>query len=68
MLILEKICGERAVISDERSEYSVPAHMVSGCREGDVIILSGDAYITDTAATEKRRREILSLQNSLWEE
>lgn len=68
MLILERIKGSVAVISGEDSEFTVPSEMITGCREGDVIVLSGDRYITDRAATEKRRREIISLQNSLWED
>jgi hypothetical protein len=68
MLILERLSGGRAVISGDDSEFTVPSESVRGCREGDVIILSGDIYVTDKAATEKRRRDILSLQNSLWED
>ncbi len=68
MLILERIKGSVAVISGDDGEFTVSAEMVTGCREGDVIVLSGDGYITDRAATEKRRRDIISLQNSLWEE
>lgn len=68
MLILERIKGSVAVISGEDSEFTVSSEMITGCREGDVIVLSGDRYITDRAATEKRRREIISLQNSLWED
>ncbi|MGN1105661.1 MAG: DUF3006 domain-containing protein, partial [Huintestinicola sp.] len=65
MLILEKVQGDMAVISGDSGEFSVSADMVKGCREGDVIILSDDVYITDDIATERRRKEILSLQNSL---
>lgn len=68
MLILERIQGDVAVISGDSGEFSVSSHMVKGCREGDVIILSDDVYITDDIATERRRKEILSLQNSLWDE
>ena len=68
MLILEKVQGDIAVISGDSGEFSDSADMVKGCREGDVIILSGDVYITDETATEMRRKEILSLQNSLWDE
>lgn len=68
MLILERLRDDIAVISDDNGEFTVPAHMVTGCHEGDVIYLSGDVYLTNTAATEKRHMEILSLQNSLWEE
>lgn len=68
MLILERLQGDVAVISGDSGDFSVSAHMVKGCREGDVIILSDDVYITDKAATELRRKEILSLQNSLWDQ
>lgn len=68
MLILERLRGDMAVISGDSGEFSVSPDMVKGCREGDVIILSGDVYITDDIATEKRRKDILSLQNSLWDE
>ncbi len=68
MLILERIKGSVAVISGEDSEFTVSSEMITGCREGDVIVLSGDRYITDRAATGKRRREIISLQDSLWED
>ena len=68
MLILERIKGSVAVISGEDSEFTVSSEMITGCREGDVIVLSGDRYITDRAATKKRRREIISLQDSLWED
>lgn len=68
MLILERIKGSVAVISGDDGEFTVSSEMTAGCREGDVVVLSGDRYITDRAATEKRRREIISLQNSLWEE
>lgn len=68
MLILERIKGSVAVISGDDGEFTVSAEMVTGCREGDVVVLSCDRYITDRAATEKRRRDIISLQNSLWED
>jgi hypothetical protein len=68
MLILERIKGSVAVISGDDGEFTVSAEMVKGCCEGDVVVLSGDRYITDRAATEKRRRDIISLQNSLWED
>ncbi|MDY3791797.1 MAG: DUF3006 domain-containing protein [Oscillospiraceae bacterium] len=68
MLILERLRDDMAVISGDSGEFSVPSDMVKGCREGDVIILSNDVYITDDIATEKRRKDILSLQNSLWDE
>ena len=68
MLILERLRDDMAVISGDSGEFSVPSDMVKGCREGDVIILSGNVYVTDDIATQMRRKDILSLQNSLWDE
>ena len=68
MLILERLRGDMAVISEGDKEYTVPRSKVTGCHEGDVIILSDGKYSADKNATEKRRQKILALQNSLWEE
>lgn len=68
MLILERLRDDMAVISGDSGEFSVSPDMVKGCREGDVIILSGNVYVTDDIATQMRRKDILSLQNSLWDE
>lgn len=68
MLILERLRNDIAVISDDNGEFTISAEMICGCHEGDVILLSGDVYITDTKATEKRKNDILSLQDSLWED
>lgn len=66
MIILEKKSRSMAVIYDNDEKREIPLYMAEGCSEGDVIILSGDKYITDTAATEKRKKDIISLQNSLF--
>lgn len=68
MLILEKIIGETAVIMDNGSPVTVPKDMVRGCSVGDVLIMRDGCYITDKAATDERRKGIVSLQNSLWDD
>lgn len=68
MLILEKIMGDRAVIMDNGSPVTVSADKVIGCSVGDVIIMKDGCYITDRAATDERRKGIVSLQNSLWDD
>ncbi len=67
MMILERICGGMAYISDDEKEYAVPCELLQGCGIGDVLIFDCGAYKTDTAATEKRRKDIIALQDSLWE-
>lgn len=67
MMILERICGKTAYISDDEREYTVPCELLQGCGIGDVLIFDCGAYKTDTAATEKRRKDIIALQDFLWE-
>lgn len=67
MITLERIYGGMAYISDGEKEYTVPCELLQGCREGDVLISDGGIYKTDNAATEKRRKDIIALQDSLWE-
>lgn len=67
MLILEEICGEGAVIYRDDEKITVPLENVK-CREpGSVLLFREGVYIKDEQATEQRRRDIISLQNSLWE-
>lgn len=67
MIILERLTPEEAVIYDGDKKITVSRPLVSGCKEGDVLILKDNFYITDKTATEKRRQDIIDLQNSLWE-
>lgn len=67
MLILEEILEGRAVIYRDEEKLTVPLEIVH-CREpGSVLMLWEGVYIKDENATERRRQEILDLQNSLWE-
>ena len=67
MIILEKLTPEEAVIYDGDKKLTVSRELVPDSREGDVLILQNGTYMTDKAATEKRRHDIIKLQNSLWE-
>lgn len=66
MIILEKKLTFESVIYENDEKKTVPSSMTELCSEGDVIFLSGDIYLTDTEATQKRRRDIIALQNSLF--
>lgn len=67
MMILERLTPKEAVIYDGDKRLTVSRELVPESREGDVLILQNGAYLTDKAATEKRRHDITALQNSLWE-
>ncbi len=67
MLIIEQITPKEAVISDGEGLVRVPAEAVRGCKTGDAVIFSEGRYITDKAATEQRRRDMIRLRDSLWE-
>lgn len=68
MLILERLDGGMAVIMDNDSPITVPKDKVIGCSVGDVLIMRDGCYITDKAATDERRKGIVNLQNSLWDD
>ncbi len=67
MIILDRLTPKEAVIYEGDKRITVSRSLVSGCKEGDVLILKDNFYITDKTATEKRRQDIIDLQNSLWE-
>ena len=39
-----------------------------GIKEGDVLVRNSGKYAKDVKATENRRREIIKLQDSLWDD
>jgi hypothetical protein len=69
MLTIEKIEGKIVVIEDGDSSFEADISLFDGkVREGDIVArLSNGRYKKDNAATEKRRKEIINLQNSLWD-
>ena len=68
MLIIDRIEDGIAVIEDDDSRFEVPVSMLgSDVKEGDAVILENGVYVPDNSAAEKRRREILKMQDDLWE-
>ncbi|MBD5146473.1 MAG: DUF3006 domain-containing protein [Ruminococcus sp.] len=68
MLIIDRIDGNTAVIEDGDNRFEVSrSELAPDVKEGDAVLLENGVYRKDTDATEKRRQEILRLQDSLWE-
>ena len=68
MLIVEKVEGNVVVVEDADKQFNIDISLVDGkIKDGDILIkaLNG-RYHKDDEATEKRRSEIIALQNSLW--
>ena len=68
MLTIEKIEGKRIVIDNGSFRFEADiSEFEEDVREGDVVLRSsGGKYRCDKALTEKRKKEILDLQNDLW--
>ena len=68
MLLVDRIDGNTAVIDDGENRFEVPrSELAPDVREGDAVLFENGVYRKDTDATEKRRQEIIRLQDSLWE-
>lgn len=68
MFIIDRIEDGIAVIEDGDTRFEVPVSMLNeSVKEGDTVILENGVYVSDISATEKRRREILKMQDDLWE-
>lgn len=68
MLIVDRIEENIAVIENGKERFEVPRKaLAKDIKEGDVVLLENGVYRKDTSATERRRQEIINLQNSLWE-
>ena len=69
MLIIDRFEGDIAVIENGDEMIDIPRLLLpENAKEGDVIIQSGGGYIVDSGSAEKRRQEMLDLQDSLWEQ
>ncbi len=69
MLMIDRIEDGIAVIETESGHIEVPAEKLApDVREGDVVVLENGLYSADKSASDKRRREIAALQDSLWDE
>ncbi len=68
MLILERFEGNTVIIENGDSYIKTDKKNVpNNAAEGDILIEHNGKYEIDKIQTEKRRNEILKLQNSLWE-
>lgn len=67
MIILERFEDDTAVLEVDGEIKKISRSKISSdVSEGDVLIEKKGIYIADKENTEKRRKEILKLQNSLW--
>lgn len=66
MLILDRFEGDFALIevtdeNDNITSIEIPKNRIaSDAREGDILILNNDIYVTDTDATLLRRKRIIN--------
>lgn len=68
MLIIERFEGNTVIIENGDSYIKTDKKNVpQNAAEGDILIENNGIYEIDKIQTEKRRSEILKLQNSLWE-
>ena len=68
MLIIDRFEGDMAVVENDGGIMDIPRSLLpENAKEGDILIENNGGYTIDSAAVEKRRREIFDLQESLWE-
>ncbi|MDE6747260.1 MAG: DUF3006 domain-containing protein [Oscillospiraceae bacterium] len=68
MLLVDRIEDGIAVIETDDGRIEISrSELAPDVREGDAVMLENGVYRKDIDATEKRRQEILRLQDSLWE-
>lgn len=68
MLTIDRIEGKIVVADNDGEQLMLDISAFDGdVSEGDVIVETSEGrYKVDKAATDKRRKDILNLQNSLW--
>lgn len=68
MLTVDRISEGIAVIEDGERRFEVPKEKLSrDVKEGDVVELIDGIYVKNKNETDRRRNEILKLQNELWD-
>ncbi len=65
MLVLERITGSKAYIYDDENLVTADISEIDNCQVGDVLIWSGEKYITDKENTVMRRKQLSELKKSL---
>lgn len=67
MIIFERFEDDKAVLEINGEIKKVSCDKISSdVSEGDVLVEENGSFNVDKDGTEKRRQEILKLQNSLW--
>lgn len=67
MIILERFEDDTAVLEIDGEIKKISRSRISdSVSAGDVLIEKDGIFMADKENTEKRRKEILKLQNSLW--
>lgn len=67
MIILERFEDDTAVLEIDGEIKKIDRSKISdSVSAGDVLIEKDGVFMADKENTEKRRKEILKLQNSLW--
>lgn len=61
MVMFDRFEGNMAVLYEDGKRFNVSRCEVPSSKEGDVLIKSGDIYITDKEETEKLRNENIRL-------
>ena len=68
MIIIERFEDDTAVIERDGVFEKIPKNMIEkNASEGDILIEKDGIYTVDKTGTQKRREEMIKLQNSLWE-
>lgn len=67
---VDRIEGNFYILESENNTYiDVPKDQVEHAREGDIVFLSSDGvYRVDLNETEKQKKELYKLQNSIFNE
>lgn len=67
MIILERFEDDTAVLEVDGEIKKISRSKISdSVSEGDVLIQKDGIFMADKENTEKRKKEIIRLQNSLW--
>lgn len=68
MITLDRFEEDFAVLDIDGKIKNVRRNLIDkNAKEGDVLIFENEKYIVDKNATATAKKEIIDLQNSLWE-
>ena len=68
MIVIERFEGDFAIVENDGAMQNIErGRLPQNAKEGDVIKQVGNGFEIDSDETEKRRKKIIGLQNSLWD-